>query len=547
MTTAPPSTAFDAPGPGQWTLDRSHFPGATTPITEWLITDSMGAGMERVFADVGVPADRIEARFVHGFMYTRLVPLIGGDRPPPKRLPPALVLKVATRVHPAFRARTKAAERSLTARAFVDVVRDWEQTTRPRLVARNRELQAVDVETIDDAALDAHVGDLLDQLLENLTLHFELHGHDLGPIARYLHAAIGWGLDPSAATDALAGASPSTARPVVRLAEIRRIVETSGADVRTLDDVRAVSPEAAALVDEHLEEYGNVLATGYDITAFTLAEMPGVLLSGIRTAEVPTGEDGAATAAALRAQVPPEARVEFDELLADARSVMDMRDDNGPQTVEWPTGLLRRALMVAGRRLADRGSLFEADHALELTPQEARTALTGALPSPDEIEERSRTRLAQLGFDPPALLGPDEPEPPLDVMPAPLAEMVATVQTALAHLGMDGASTNDPYVGVGIGQEPYTGRARTADTADEAIEKLEPGDVLVVRATSPAFNAVLAVAGAVVTANGGALSHAAVLARELGISAVVGAAGAPAIPDGAMVTVDPLAGRVSVS
>ncbi len=145
------------------------------------------------------------------------------------------------------------------------------------------------------------------------------------------------------------------------------------------------------------------------------------------------------------------------------------------------------------------------------------------------------------------MLGPDEPEPPLDVMPKPLAEMVATVQTALAHLGMDGATPSDPYVGVGIGEKPYTGRARTAATADEAIEKLEPGDVLVVRATSPAFNAVLTVAGAVVTANGGALSHAAVLARELGIPAVVGAAAAPSIPDGATITVDPLAGRVTVS
>ena len=84
MTT---SLTFDAPGPGQWTLDRSHFPGGTTPITEWLITDCMAAGMEKVFAEVGVPAKRIDARFVNGFMYTRLIPLIGGDRPPGK-LPP---------------------------------------------------------------------------------------------------------------------------------------------------------------------------------------------------------------------------------------------------------------------------------------------------------------------------------------------------------------------------------------------------------------------------------------------------------------------------
>jgi phosphoenolpyruvate-protein kinase (PTS system EI component) len=50
----------------------------------------------------------------------------------------------------------------------------------------------------------------------------------------------------------------------------------------------------------------------------------------------------------------------------------------------------------------------------------------------------------------------------------------------------------------------------------------------------------------VATTHGGALSHAAVLARELGIPAVVGAPGVLHIPDGATVTVDPVLGKVSV-
>jgi phosphohistidine swiveling domain-containing protein len=57
---------------------------------------------------------------------------------------------------------------------------------------------------------------------------------------------------------------------------------------------------------------------------------------------------------------------------------------------------------------------------------------------------------------------------------------------------------------------------------------------------------VLAMAGAVVTADGGALSHAAVIARELGIPGVIGASGALAIPDQSIVEVDPVTGRVRV-
>ena len=55
-----------------------------------------------------------------------------------------------------------------------------------------------------------------------------------------------------------------------------------------------------------------------------------------------------------------------------------------------------------------------------------------------------------------------------------------------------------------------------------ALPTFEPGDVIITSATSPAWNTVLVHAGALVTANGGLVSHAAVIARELGIPAVIG-------------------------
>ncbi len=82
------------------------------------------------------------------------------------------------------------------------------------------------------------------------------------------------------------------------------------------------------------------------------------------------------------------------------------------------------------------------------------------------------------------------------------------VQVSLKFMGMDGTGVGDAIAGTGIGSSRYIGRARVAGSADEALDRLEPGDVLVVRATSPAFNSVLAIAGGVVTADGGALSHA---------------------------------------
>jgi len=114
------------------------------------------------------------------------------------------------------------------------------------------------------------------------------------------------------------------------------------------------------------------------------------------------------------------------------------------------------------------------------------------------------------------------------------------------HLGMDGEAGSGLH-GVGIGTTPITTTARVASSPEEALDRLQPGEALVVTCTTPAYNLVLSLAGAVVTAAGGPMSHAAVLAREMGIPAVIGAQSAlTAIPDGALITVDPAVGLVTV-
>ncbi len=524
-------------------LDRSHYPGGTTPLSAWLLENAMLTGMEKVFGEIGVPLAGVDARIVDGFFYTRMRPLIRPDNPSTK-LPPLPILKLATRLHPEFRRREKRAVASIRDKPSLEVARQWESEIRPARRAANLRLQNVDPAALDDKALEEYVSELLDHALEGFTTHFWLHGHDLGPIARYLHSAIGWGLDPTASIEALSGASPSTSQPRQVLVELRRLVEAAGADIESLEDVRGVSDEAAALLDSYLEDHGQVMTTGYDITSLTLGEIPAVIVRSIKTAVASEAGNSAELRNNLRSQVEAGSRDEFETLLDDARAVMDMRDDNGPMTAEWPVGLLRRGLLAAGTRLVERGSISEAELVLELTEPEARVVMSG--PTPDDLVARRSLRQANARLTPPDTLGPAEPEPPLDVLPPAQGSLVAMVQTAMSHLGMDGSSSRGGLEGIGVGQAPYVGTARIAQSADDAIETLEPGDVLIVRATSPAFNSVLAIAGAVVTSDGGILSHAAVLARELGIPAVIGVGDALNIVDGSIVEVDPIQGLVRV-
>ncbi|WP_324277250.1 PEP/pyruvate-binding domain-containing protein [Blastococcus brunescens] len=90
-----------------------------------------------------------------------------------------------------------------------------------------------------------------------------------------------------------------------------------------------------------------------------------------------------------------------------------------------------------------------------------------------------------------------------------------------------------------------TGAARTVRGPDD-FARVRPGDILVCPFTDPAWTPLLRLAGGVVTETGGALSHAAIVAREHGIPAVLGLAGAlTSIPDGATVTVDGTTGAVT--
>ncbi|HXE77589.1 MAG TPA: phosphoenolpyruvate synthase [Rhodanobacter sp.] len=91
--------------------------------------------------------------------------------------------------------------------------------------------------------------------------------------------------------------------------------------------------------------------------------------------------------------------------------------------------------------------------------------------------------------------------------------------------------------GRSIGQKIGAGKARVVRSLKE-MNKVQPGDVLVADMTDPDWEPVMKRASAIVTNRGGRTCHAAIIARELGVPAVVGTGdGMSSIPDGAEVTV----------
>ena len=527
------NVVFEAPGPGQWALDRSHMPGGCTALVQELMSATEPTAMRRVFAELGAPVETMSVAFVHGHIYTRLRPLIAPDRPSAKS-PPKWVLKLVVRVHPEMRRRARTATDVFASAPWNAVIHDWHHGGRAAIVAGNLALQDVPIAQLDDAELMVHLRECWHNCLRNWEQHFWLHGYDLGPLGRFLYAADSWGVPADDLLSLLEGASPSTSGPAREGASIAALVRATGVEPATLDELRSLSTEIDAAVTAYLREREWVLFSRYDFDGLTLGERPDVVLGSIlASAALDTTAQVQARTQVVRAAVPAKHHTEFDQLLASAREAYDAGD------YRWVAELGAR-LVAAGR--SDRREL-----AIELLPSELAATGVAELPDGNELQARADARGAQRLLAAPAVLGSPEAAPPLDVLPHALSQMVGAVQAVVRHLGMDGQVAASGLHGVGIGTRSVTAVARVAASPEDALDRLQPGEVLVVACTTPAYNLVLSLAGGIITAAGGPMSHAAVLARELGIPAVVGAhAALVMVPDGATVTIDPVAGTVSV-
>lgn len=188
--------------------------------------------------------------------------------------------------------------------------------------------------------------------------------------------------------------------------------------------------------------------------------------------------------------------------------------------------IVRRALLEMGRRLADAAILAEQDHVFHLRLDELEDLPGPTTPAADaeHIRQAVRARAArreQLYGAPlisPAVMFPDSP-----------------------------GDADALVVGVAVGGGQATGPVRVIRQPAD-FGTLRSGDVLVCPYTNPSWTSLFQRAAAVVVDAGGPTSHAAIVAREYGIPAVMGSGTATtSLTDGQMVTVDGDHGHVTIA
>jgi rifampicin phosphotransferase len=533
---------LEPPGPGPWTQDAVHFPRPMTRYFQEVHPAAFKRGTNDFARYYGMLIDGLQMSYVEGFGYSQVVP--APDAEIPKRF--------------------QRAEQVYVQKLWREQLRDWDENRKPSAIALHRGLQAVDPEVLSDGDLVAYLKRCRDHHAAMIAQHMHFTAGAILPTGDFLAHVGEWtGLPPSellgllrGSAEVSAGGSDEMKRLKKALAADpagRKILESDDEPAQVLTKLRSLGGEIGAAVSGYLDLVGNRLIDGFDIAEPTALELPDALLRAVRIAvseEAHAASDVDARIAEVRARVPAAHVEEFNELLGEARLTYRLRDERGVYSDIWAAGLMRRAALAAGRRVAGSGRIATPLHMLDATLDEMCALVAGADgPSADELASRAHYRAIYTAKDAPPSLGPPAPPPPdLGALPPAVGRLMRATFIGLGHVFGSSQAQHEEKVlyGIAASKGVYEGPARRVSGPSE-FGHIVKGDVLVTESTTEAFNILLPLLGGIVTDNGGLLSHAAIVSREYGIPGVVGTREATErIANGTRVRVDGDAGEVTV-
>lgn len=555
---------FAPPGPGSWSLETTHW---SRPMTRWGI-DIFPVAFKRGFregtARYGLMLDYIEYGVVNGFAYN-CAHVVGAPLEA-KAPPPQWLFKLMTWLHPQVRQRIQTAQAVFEQKLWRQDLKQWDETWKPELTRTYLKLQSVDPTQIPLEDLITHLKACRDAVAEAIYYHHRMNPCALLPLGDFLVQTQAWtGLEPQTLLQLLQGATPVSigaiseieqlAQAIRQHPEAASILNSQQPAAEILQQLKAMPDGVGEATQAYLNVVGLRVLTGYDVGDLYALDTPELLIKTIRSA-VDTSVHQSATdnlaeqTAKVRSAVPEEHRAAFDELLEEARLTYRIRDERGYLNDAWATGIARRAILAAGDRLVAAGKLEKPEHAVELTHDELVALLNGqAGPSASELAEYFHYRTSKTIADAPVHLGaPPSPPPPDDWLPPAAARLSRAINLVLGHLFAAPGKQIEPQTIQGVPASPgqYEGIARLVLNLED-MAQVKEGDILVARMTAPSYNALLPMLGGIVTDRGGLLSHAAIVAREYGLPAVVGCMEATqVIRDGNRIRVDGTSGEVKI-
>ena len=163
--------------------DRAHLPASVTPLLQEIYPRGFAAGFSAALNPYGVLLDTMQLAFVNGFPYTQPVPfdVPGPDGP---KSPEQLGAEIGR--------RTALADAAFANRIWRDTLKHWDEEAKPRSIARHRELAAVDLPSLSDEELQAHLHQCMDHMSQMWQQHHTYNGAALVAVGDFVLHAAGW-------------------------------------------------------------------------------------------------------------------------------------------------------------------------------------------------------------------------------------------------------------------------------------------------------------------------------------------------------------------
>ena len=324
----------------------------------------------------------------------------------------------------------------------------------------------------------------------------------------------------------------------LRGAGLAEIVTTPppAATLATLRTQPAAAPFLAQL-ERFLQRHGHRCMVEAELLYPRWVEAPAQVIASLATYLTMPVAPAAVSADAARRREEATALVErqlswwqrrgFRQTLARVQRFTRLRD-NGQHYVVKLLLPMRHLYAVLGARWAARGWLDVAEDIFFLVAEELTAVTTTGDPDKAGLDLRQRAAGRRAAYE----YWFAQPTPDaLDAQGTPVAVE---------------ASSGNLLTGMAASPGQVEGRARVVMTPAEAAA-LQPGDILVTRATDPGWTPVFSLIGGAVLEIGGALSHGAIVAREYGLPAVVNVPRATQrIRDGQIIRVDGTRGQVTL-
>ncbi len=532
---------------GFWSFDKMHAPRPITPLSSQIILPTLSEGFTKAQAEYDSPIIT-EDKWINYYYFASFGP----------HRDPEVVADRLSRYE------------TTLARQFPLVGPRWENEWKPPLIELVEKNKRADWSKLSNAELIPQ----FDWFHQHMAHQWYVHGHinfALLAAAAFcdMYDEIVSPTDVTESYQCLQGYHTRSVDASKALWNLGRLVRNDATlhaafkdtPPKELMGVLALSEPGKKFLaefDTYLFEFGWRSDAVYDMADITWIEDPSIPLGALggyidlSDSENPDQHLAKAVSrreklmAAARAKIAddPEKSVEFEKRFEAASYNLPLTEDHAFWIDQSGIAVFRRFVMEIGARLAVNGSIATSDDVHYLFPDELKAALTSGGDHKAVVAER-RAEMAEWAKVPvPPVLGTPPPPPAPGEKGDPFIEAVV-----VRLLGITPPNENtDPMLVTGVAGSGgvITGKARVVKSLNEASD-VDEGDIIVCEMTLPPWVPLFSIASAFVTDTGGVLSHCAIVAREIGIPAVVGTQiGSNVIKTGQTITVDGNKGTVRI-